>query len=361
MTTQMARFLHATLLVAALGCSENAPWRPQSARLVPAEEFSRSVKQGNAEKFSIFRVDEHPQIASAGAELPAAAIGAAATGAMSDPGAAPDARAALADGGSPAALTNIPQGLKLRRSFGGAEQEFVKDGDVAGQQASQHLAAAGAPTGAYSRQLPRLPQLPPGSQAPYATGQMTTNPSLWPDEAQGATLFTDFRAFQAMDVITVLVNEANKGKKTTKSNTEGKYSIAAGIKALFGLETKAWKSNNEGLDPETLVDASTNSKFEGKGEMNREGAMTAKLSAVIMEILPNGLLRIEGTKIVSVDDEEEVMVISGLVRSRDIDSQNQIESNRVANMRIDFYGRGVLADQQSPGWGARLFNMVWPF
>lgn len=345
--------------IALLGCSDSAPWQSQGARLIPAEEFSRSVKQGNAEQFSIFRVAEHAPGAAEGT-LPAAA-GSNGAGANTATVMTADARAAL---GAPEVGaqegSSVPPGLKLRRSYGATEQTFVQDGDVAGAVAAQPVAAVGAPTNGFGRQLPRLPQLPPGSQSPYATGQMTTNPSLWPDEAQGATLFTDFRAFQAMDVITVLVNEANKGKKTTKSNSEGKYSLAAGIKAFLGIETK-WKSNNDGLDPESLVNASTNQKFEGKGEMNREGAMTAKLSAVIMEILPNGLLRIEGTKIVSVDNEEEVMVISGLVRSRDIDSQNQIESNRVANMRIDFYGRGVLAEQQSPGWGARLFTQIWPF
>ncbi len=149
-------------------------------------------------------------------------------------------------------------------------------------------------------------------------------------------------------------------KKTTKANSEGSFSIVAGIAALLGFET-GWESNNEGLSADNLVSASTESKFEGKGEMKREGAMKAKLSAVILEVLPNGLLRVEGTKIVAVDKEEEVMVVSGLVRQRDIDAQNQVESNRIANMRIDFYGRGLLADQQSPGWAAQIITKVWPF
>jgi flagellar L-ring protein precursor FlgH len=188
---------------------------------------------------------------------------------------------------------------------------------------------------------------------------MTANPSLWPDEGQG-NLFTDFRAFQAMDVITILVNESSTGSKKTKSDAEGKYSLLAGIANLFGVQSK-WASNTTGLDPESLIEANTESKFEGKGEMTREGNLKAALSAVIMEVLPNGLMRIEGSKIVSVDDEEEVMVISGLVRARDINSQNQVESNRIANMRIDFYGRGVIAQTQSPGWGARLVSAIWPF
>jgi len=82
---------------------------------------------------------------------------------------------------------------------------------------------------------------------------------------------------------------------------------------------------------------------------------------VIMEVLPNNLLRVEGTKIISINDEAEVMVISGLVRQRDINSNNQVRSSRIANMRIDFYGRGVVADQQKGGWGMKIFQAIWPF
>ena len=63
----------------------------------------------------------------------------------------------------------------------------------------------------------------------------------------------------------------------------------------------------------------------------------------------------------SINSEEEIMVVSGLVRQRDITADNKVDSNRIANMRIDFYGHGNLSEAQSPGWGARLFGYVWPF
>lgn len=203
--------------------------------------------------------------------------------------------------------------------------------------------------------------LPPGSSAPYLTGQMTPNPSLWPDEAQGASMFRDMRASQAMDVITIVIDETTRGRKKAETDSEGKYSLSAAIENFFGIETKSWAANNTSLDPTALVNATTNNKFEGEGETKREGELKAKISAVIMEVLPNSLLRVEGTKIVSVNDEEEVMVLSGLVRQRDIDALNQIQSSRIANMRIDFYGRGVIAENQQPGWLGRIFNRVWPF
>ena len=336
------RILKAGLaLTVAAGTSSCLPHdRTMESRLIPAEEFSRSVKAGGANDFSIFRAAQAKEEADAQASL---------------------ARASLKSAPVPAAPAEfagddryLARGLKLKKSIAAPKTEFVSDGDVAGGE---------TPKEPY-RQLPRsplLPQLPPGSGAPYAMGQQTHNPSLWPDESQSANLFTDFRAFLPMDVITIVVNESSVGSKKTNSKAEGTFNILAGISHLFGIETKSWASNNEAFDPSAIVEAKTENKYEGKGEMKREGSLKSQISAVVMEVLPNGLMRVEGTKIVSVDDEEEVMVLSGLVRARDVTSQNQVDSNRVANMRIDFYGRGVLGDQQSPGWGARLFEQIWPF
>ncbi len=331
-----------TLITLLTGCLPHDPTLDR--RIVPAEEFARSIKEGRADDFSIFRaVQEHekgmtnptPGMSRASMKTPDETVAEAAAPFQGDP-------------------RYLEQGYALRRSVGAPKTDFVSDGDVAG---------GGTPNDTY-RQLPRppqLPPLPPGSQSPYSNGQMTHNPSLWPDEAQGANLFTDFRAFQPMDVITVVVNESTVGRKKTESSAEGSYSILAGITELFGIETKSWASNNESLDPATLISASTENKFEGEGELKREGSLKTQLSAVIMEILPNGIMRVEGTKIVAVDGEEETVVISGLVRMRDVNSENQVDSNRVANMRVDFYGRGILGEQQQPGWGARLIEKIWPF
>ena len=164
-----------------------------------------------------------------------------------------------------------------------------------------------------------------------------------------------------MDIITILVNENTQGEKKAQSDEESKFSLLASIANFFGLETRAWQSNNTNLDPANLINASTHSKFEGDTQMKRSGNLQAKVSAVIMEVFPNGLMRIEGTKIVSIDSEEEIVVITGLVRSRDIDSLNQVDSSRIADMRIDLYGQGLMAEHTRPGWGARAFQYIWPF
>jgi len=209
---------------------------------------------------------------------------------------------------------------------------------------------------------------PPGSSSPYYLGQMTANASLWPDESQQSSLFRDLRAFQPMDVVTIVISESVEGQKRTQTDSQSRFSILAAITNLFGFLSPqsatpagTWNQNNPGLDPENLINAQTNSVYQGTGQTRRLGSLKGKLSAMVLEVLPNGLLRLEGTKIISVDNEEEVMVVSGLARLRDIDPLNQLDSSRIANMRIDFYGKGVVGDTTTLGWGTRLVRSLWPF
>lgn len=82
---------------------------------------------------------------------------------------------------------------------------------------------------------------------------------------------------------------------------------------------------------------------------------------MVQEVLPSGILRIQGEKIISVNDEEQIMVMSGLVRPRDVNSRNEVDSGKIANMRIDYYGKGTIGVIQSPGWLMKIVMNIWPF
>ena len=71
-------------------------------------------------------------------------------------------------------------------------------------------------------------------------------------------------------------------------------------------------------------------------------------------------MRVAGKKIVAVNNEEQTIVISGLVRPRDISSSNEVMSSQIANMRIDYFGQGVISEKQSPGWLLRVLDKLWP-
>ncbi len=339
------------------GCTETVQ---TTDRIVPATEFSQAVQRGEGQQFSIFEaVDKRDAGMQNGLPVDARMIpvsGHAGEVRLNEPNglvqpaaASTVSRAALKDPSAqvPEKFSGDPRYVKEGYRFVRSFQDPISEQPPSSAPSSLPAAAGSM-----------LPP-PPGSSAPYLSGQMTANPSLWPDEAQGASLFRDHRAFQSMDIITVLISESSEGKKKADTKADSKFSISAAISNFFGLEVD--KLGNPNVDPTALVNATTDSKLDTKGETKRTGELTAKMSAIILEVLPNGLLRIEGTKIISVNNEEEIMVLSGLVRPRDIDASNRIESDRVANMRIDFYGRGVLADQQTPGWGVKLFEYVWPF
>jgi flagellar L-ring protein FlgH len=176
------------------------------------------------------------------------------------------------------------------------------------------------------------------------------------DSSQNFFLFNDHRAFSPMDLVSIKINDNTRGRKRANTQTRSEFDLLAGITNFFGIETKHWAANNTALDPSALVRAGTEKEFMGEGDMQRQAQLQAQMSAVVLEVLPNGVLRIEGSKIVAINAEEEIMVISGLVRQRDIDAENSVDSNKIANMRIDFYGHGTLSDAQAPGWGASLFN-----
>ncbi len=339
----------------------------------PAEEFARAYKEGTVQDYSFHRAaQKHAKGRAAPLadpkDLPASATPGTITrlpAQMPQPGAGRQAPAAQA---SARAQFNgdtryLEQGFQLKKTVGATpEAQHVHERGAAHPGSRGNLGQFPIPpTAAGMLPAGMPPALPPGSSAPYYNGQMTGNPSLWPDEAQGGFLFNDYRASQAMDIITIVINEDNKGRKRADTETESEFDLIAGITELFGIETTKWIANNTSLDPAQLINASTRTEYSAKGDTRREGRLTGRISAVIMEKLPNGLLRVEGTKIISINEEEEILVISGLVRQRDISSMNEVQSARIANVRIDFYGRGVIGEQQKPGWASRIFEVVWPF
>jgi flagellar L-ring protein precursor FlgH len=186
------------------------------------------------------------------------------------------------------------------------------------------------------------------------------SPSLWRESSGKGGIFHDFRAWKPMDLITIVVLEISEGKKQADTNVKNTNSVVAAISKFLGFETVIANNISE-VDPTALIEASTDSQFRGQGETVRKGTLKGTISAMVLEVLPSGVLRIEGKKIISVNNEEQVMVISGLVRVRDIDSFNAVKSSQIANLRIDYFGNGVVNDVQSPGFLSQILNIVWPF
>jgi flagellar L-ring protein precursor FlgH len=102
-------------------------------------------------------------------------------------------------------------------------------------------------------------------------------------------------------------------------------------------------------------------RHDGRAETSRTGTLLANVTCQVIEVLPNGNLRIHGTKQVRVNRETQYLLIDGVVRPRDILLDNTVLSDLIAEARIEFTGAGVLADKQGPGWGTRAADTLWPF
>lgn len=197
---------------------------------------------------------------------------------------------------------------------------------------------------------------------PLSLGDPGVSASLWRESRAGNDLYHDHRAYQAMDLITIVVSEKSSGSKQADTEVKSKSSVTASLAALFGLEDNIQKSNpNINIPEGNVIEAGAENNYKGEGDTSRKGSLTAKISAMVVEVLPSGVLRIEGEKIIAVNSEEQVMVLSGLVRPRDVNSNNEVDSSQIANMRIDYYGRGVIGEAQHGGWGSRLLRTIWPF
>lgn len=186
----------------------------------------------------------------------------------------------------------------------------------------------------------------------YSTG------SLWQDASVG--LAEDLKARRKGDILTILIVEQASASKQATTGTSRKTNISAGVPNLLGLETNMTGIRNW-MDLSNLIKANSESSFDGTGSTTRKENLSATITAKVVEVLPNGNYLISGRRNVKVNNEDQLILVEGTVRPRDISPDNVISSGQVADARITYTGKGIVSDQTSPGWLTNIFNKVWPF
>jgi flagellar L-ring protein FlgH len=187
--------------------------------------------------------------------------------------------------------------------------------------------------------------------------------ALWPGNTRGNFLFGDDKAAKIGDIITVTINENATSTQSATTNTAKDTSINMQAPNVLGLPSNLGIQNflNMGTQFDPSVNASIANSMQGTGTVTRNGTLTATISAIITDIVPSGNLRIEGRRSVTVNNEEQIMILRGVVRPQDINFDNTISSTLIADAAISYTGEGVVADEQRKGWLARVFSKVWPF
>ena len=177
----------------------------------------------------------------------------------------------------------------------------------------------------------------------------------------GGSLYSR-RAREVGDVVTIKVahNTTANSKATTSLAREG--TTSASVTALFGLEGALNNLPGVSADAGPSLELGTNSKndFSGDGSTDRAGTVTATLTARVIEVLPDGSLRLWGSQEVRVNNEVEALVVEGTVDPRSIGSDNSIPSSAIADLRIEYAGMGVVSGKQRPGWFTRILDLVSP-
>jgi flagellar L-ring protein FlgH len=216
--------------------------------------------------------------------------------------------------------------------------------------AAQHVdhASGGKPPKAvdnydelYARYLRQARELPQTSTAP--------------DSQWMTGLFGDLRARRINDLVTVRVLESVAATGAADSNLDKTSKASAGVPNLFGIESKLPGA----IDPTSIVSANANTSFKGGGATSRSGDLTAVITARVAEVLPNGDLALEGVREIDINGDRQIIVLTGVVRAADVGAGNVVPSTAIGQMRIRYFGRGLIKDNLNPGWLVRVLNKIF--
>ena len=195
-------------------------------------------------------------------------------------------------------------------------------------------------------------------QMPMPAAQPASyNPnSLWRNGARA--FFKDQRAHQIGDILTVSVNindTANLSNETQRTRTTSEDS---GITNFFG-KNKVPIVN--ATVPTRLLTTDSSMAADGKGTINRSEALVTNIAAVVTQVLPNGNLVVDGKQEIRVNFEMRELIVAGIVRPEDIQSDNTIDSSKIAQARIAYGGHGQVTDIQQDPYGQQLMQVLLPF
>jgi flagellar L-ring protein FlgH len=189
-----------------------------------------------------------------------------------------------------------------------------------------------------------------------AAGRATPG-SAYTSSSRLSELVRDFRASQAGDLITIVVSDRANAVSSAGSTADRQAEAGGGVRSILGTPPAAVAGRLG-----DLVNMRGNSSVQGQGETSRSSTLSTTLAARIVEVLPNGNLVVEGRKAVTVNSERQLVEVRGVVRWNDVNSLNQVRSDRIAQMELNINGRGIVGDAvRRPNLLYRVLLGVLPF
>ena len=220
------------------------------------------------------------------------------------------------------------------------------------------MTAPTKPDPAYAPARPNVPQ-------PAALN----NGAIYQD-GFGVSLFEDMKARRVGDILTVILTEATSASKEAKTSTKKENEVNLQNPTFFGSPagvnldgTQAWRTLPlQNRTHNTLgIRADTQQEFSGTGSSSQRNSLSGRITVTVAEVLPNGYLLVRGEKILALNEGDEFVRLSGMVRPQDIRPDNTVLSTHIASAQITYGGNGAVADANSHGWLSRFFLKIWPF
>jgi len=169
-------------------------------------------------------------------------------------------------------------------------------------------------------------------------------------------LFEDKKAYRIGDVLSIILSESTNASKSAATSTTKDDDVDTSVTALLGA---AATYNGDSILTNTF---GGNRAFSGSGDSEQSNSLSGEITAMVVDVLPNGNMLIRGEKIIGLNQGSEYIRISGLVRPQDVSSGNVVLSQKIANARIYYGGGGVVAESNTKGWLSRLFDSpLFPF
>ena len=183
--------------------------------------------------------------------------------------------------------------------------------------------------------------------------------SLWrPGSRQ---FFNDSRARKVGDILTVVVSEDASADVTAETEVKRTHNQESGITNIFKTTAGALTNPAITTAANNLVNTDSDRSFKGEGDTSRTDKVSGRIAAVVTQVLPNGYMVIQGKREVVVNYELQELSIQGIVRPEDITAENTIASEKIAEARVLYAGRGLVDESQTPSRGVRFLDKVLPF
>ena len=179
--------------------------------------------------------------------------------------------------------------------------------------------------------------------------------SIWPGNGHAPkSMFADRKAAAKGDILTIIVAESAVAQSSQSKSANRESSLQDAIQRFLFSGIGAHRGEMPGIT------TSGKSSYSGSGDVSNSQSLSARAAVLVTDVLPNGVLVVEGVRVVTFSGETQYVVLRGLVRPDDITRDNSVISTNIADARVEFHAEGTLTDAQKRGWLAKIYEKLRP-